>query len=87
LFESIPNDREIFAVATKVSTGDEKRALFWEASWIDGLRPKDVAPLVSDISKKRKMLVRIALEDDLWISQINIHNGLSMEHIVQFMKL
>jgi hypothetical protein len=28
-----------------VTTGDGKKALFWEALWLNGMRPKDIAPL------------------------------------------
>jgi hypothetical protein len=39
-----PQDVDLFAAATKVTIGNGNKALFWEASWINGTRPKDIAP-------------------------------------------
>jgi hypothetical protein len=58
-------------VATKVKVGDGRRALFWESSWLEGKRPKDIAPLIYDISKKKNCLVSKAMSNDFWVSQIN----------------
>jgi hypothetical protein len=38
-------DHDLSAAATMVTTGDRKKALFWEALWLNGMRPKDIAPL------------------------------------------
>jgi hypothetical protein len=35
----------------------ERKALFWEAAWLDGLQPKDVAPLTFEISKRKNIMV------------------------------
>jgi hypothetical protein len=51
------------------------------------MRPKDIAPLIFDLSKRKKCTVAKALEDNFWVSQINKQDGLSLEHIVQFAKL
>jgi hypothetical protein len=81
------HDRDLFVVATKVTIGNWKRALFWESSWLDGMRQKDIAPFIFDISKKRKCLVSKAMENEFWISQIYTYGGLTVEHIAQFTKL
>jgi hypothetical protein len=39
-------DRDLFAATTKVTIGNRERALFWESSWLDGGRPKDIAALI-----------------------------------------
>jgi hypothetical protein len=82
-----PHDHDLFAAATKVTIGDGNKALFWEAAWIDGMRPKDFAPLLFARSKKKKCTVHKALGNDFWVSQINTHDGLSFDHIAQFYKL
>jgi hypothetical protein len=82
-----PQDIDLFVAATKVIIGNGKKALFWEASWINGMRPKDIAPLIFDLSKCKKCTIAKALEDNFWVSQINNQDGLSLEHIVQFSKL
>jgi hypothetical protein len=51
------------------------------------LQPKDVAPLTSELSKRKNIMVHKDLEEDFWVSQLNIQEGLSVEHIHQFYKL
>jgi hypothetical protein len=80
------HDKELFGKATIVTIGNGEKASFWDASWLQGLAPKDIAPLIFDLSKKRKCSVKKALENDFWVSQINMQTGLSVEHIVQFSK-
>jgi hypothetical protein len=80
-------DKDLFAAATTVNVGDGKRASFWEDSWLEGVRPRDVAPLIFGLSKKRKCTVSKALENDFWVSQINIQDGLHVDHIAQFNRL
>lgn len=43
-------DMDLFHVLTKVTIGDGTKVSFWESAWLDGLRPKHVAPLIYDIS-------------------------------------
>jgi hypothetical protein len=81
------SDKDLFATATKFTIGNGKRALLWEASWINGSIPKDIAPLIFDLSKTKRCAVAKTLEEDLWISQINYQNGLSIDHLIQFTKL
>jgi hypothetical protein len=73
--------------ATKVTIGNGRKALFWEASRIDGQRPKDIAPLIFQIPKRKKCTVQKALEGEFWVSQINTEAGLSLEHIIEYNKL
>jgi hypothetical protein len=81
------HDKELFAAATRVTIGNGERALFWDSSWLDGIRPKDIAPLIYDISKKKRCTVRKALQNNFWVSQVNLQFGLTLEHITQFAKL
>ena len=80
-------DHDIFAAATNVTVGDGEKALFWESSWLNGRRPKDFAPLVFDIAKKRNCTVRKALTNDFWAAHVDTQGGLSLEHISQFVRL
>ena len=66
------NDRNIFVAATKVQVGDGTRAKFWESPWLDGIRPKDIASKIYDLSKKKNCSVRLALHDNFWTSQVDI---------------
>jgi hypothetical protein len=73
--------------ATKVTIEDGKKALFWKASWLGGARPKDIAPLIFEISKRKKCTIHKALENNFWVNQVNTEGGLTLEDIVQFAKL
>lgn len=80
-------DNDLFAAATKVTIGDGKKASFWEDPWLNGRRPKDIAPLIYKGSKRRKCTVNKALDNDSWTSNINTQDGLSLDHIIQFTNL
>jgi len=80
------HDKELFAAATRMTIGNGKKGSFWESSWLDGLRPKDVAPQIFELSKKKNVKVDKALENDFWITQINMQDGFSVQHIFQFYK-
>ena len=62
------NDKNIFAAATKVLFGNGIRASFWESAWLDGMRPKDIAPKIFDLSKRRGCSVQKALDNNFWVS-------------------
>jgi hypothetical protein len=44
-------DKELFAVATKVTIGNGKKTIFLESTWVHGASLKDIAPLIFDLSK------------------------------------
>ena len=81
------NDANIFAASTKVEVGSGDKASFWHSSWLDGRRPKDWAPLIFGLSKTKVFSVHKGLENDFWVSQINTQDGLTVEHISQFVNL
>jgi hypothetical protein len=79
-----PNDHDLFAAAITVTIGNGKKAKFWESSWLNGMHPKDIAPKIFELAKRRNCTVKRALENEWWVSNINLQNGLTVEHIVQF---
>ena len=54
------------------------------SSWLNGLRPKDIAPKIFEISKKKACLVCKALDNNFWVRQIDISQGLTLAHIQEF---
>jgi hypothetical protein len=64
-----------------------EKARFLEDSWLNGRRPKDIAPLIFKFSKKKKSTVSKAIDGSSWIAQVNANDSLSLEHIVQFYTL
>jgi hypothetical protein len=48
---------------------------------------KDIAPKLFEITKKIRCLVKVAMYNSLWVSQINMQQGHNVEHIIRFSKL
>ena len=70
-----------------MTIGDGNKAIFWESSWLEGLRPKDIAPKIFEISRKKGGTVAQALRDHHWIAQIDTQSALTLEHLQQFSAL
>lgn len=60
----------MFAASTVVTVSDGKTADFWTSSWVEGRTPKSIAPSLFHKSKRKKISVLKALQDNLWISHI-----------------
>jgi hypothetical protein len=80
-------DMEIFYAATKITLGNGQKTPFWHAPWLGGKKPKDVAPQIFKICKRKKWTVANALKDDEWINKLSNEATLSIEHITQFVQL
>lgn len=81
------HDRDIFAASTKVVIGDGTRATFWESTWLDGLRPKDIAPKIFELSNRKNCSVQKALLNNFWVSQVKTSQGITVEHLQEFVNL
>jgi hypothetical protein len=57
-------DKLLFAACTTITLGDEKRASFWDFGWIQGHRPKHIAPGLFELSTKKKRIVHGSLLSD-----------------------
>ena len=80
-------DYDLFYACTAITIGNGHKAPFWDSPWLDGRRPRDVAPLIYLISKRKKWCVQKAMQDDAWINQINTSDGVTLAHIQQFVAL
>jgi hypothetical protein len=63
-------DRDLFAASTVVTIGDGKTARFWTSSWVEGMTPKNLAPTLFLKSRRKKLSVHKALQDNRWIAHI-----------------
>lgn len=81
------NDMDLFYSATTVTIGDGKKASFWFAPWLQGQKPKDMAPDIFFPSKRKKACVAHALANNDWIRCVDMQRGLSVVHIQQFVDL
>jgi hypothetical protein len=52
-----------------------------------GKNPKDIAPQIFKIFKRKKWTVANALKEDEWIKKLSNEATLSIEHITQFVQL
>lgn len=55
------NDRDVFVAATIIHIRDGCMAKFWESSRIEGMRLKDIAPKIFDLSENKSCYVQKAL--------------------------
>jgi hypothetical protein len=67
----------LFYVATTVKVGNGKKTPFWKTRWLNGAKPRDMAPPV--IPKRKKWNVNQALNAN--ISKINMEADFKMDHI------
>jgi hypothetical protein len=62
-------DMEFFYAATRISIGDGRIASFWHTPWLEGMKPKDIAPPIFAISKRKNFTVNKGMYQDFWISK------------------
>lgn len=80
-------DMELFYACSRITIGNEAKAPFWDTPWLDGKRPRDIAPLVFEASKRKKWTVRQALSHSAWIKQIKLTTDFSMDHLLEYLQL
>ena len=77
-------DRLVFAACTTIRIGNGRKASFWKSSWVQGRRPKDIAPLLYVKSKKKNRVVADALHDNNWIRDLDHRTEFTVQHFIQF---
>jgi hypothetical protein len=77
----------LFYNATTISISNGKIAPFWDSPWLEGDKPKDIAPLIFEISKKKKSTVAQALHCNSWIKSIKMDANLTVHHIHDYLRL
>ena len=75
----VQNYKDICASATKVVVGDGRQASFWDSSWLDGMRPKDIAPKIFELSTRKNCSVKKALHNNFWVSKVDIGGNLTCQ--------
>jgi hypothetical protein len=78
---------DIFYAATNITLGNGRKTPFWHAPWVNGRKPKDIAPRIFDICKRKKWMVNQALRNDEWISKLSGSATISIEHLTEFVQL
>jgi hypothetical protein len=80
------SDRDLFNAATRVTIGNGAKASFWSSSWLHGAPPKDLAPLIFKVSRRKNRTVQDALTDYNWISDIAVE-AFTVDHLDQYVRL
>ena len=80
-------DRQLFNASTTITIGDGSKAHFWQSTWLEGQAPKDLAPNLFASSKKKRLSVRVAIQDNSWVRNIRIPLLTSQQHFVEFVNL
>lgn len=72
------DDRLLFAACTTISVGNGQRTRFWSDAWVQGRRPKDIAPRLFARTTNKNKSVAEALNNNRWISDLNYRFGFSI---------
>jgi len=59
-------DRQLFRASTIVTVGNGKTAKFWEASWLQGKAPRDIAPRLYKLAWRKHLTVKEQIENQSW---------------------
>lgn len=80
-------DHLLFAASIATSIGDGAKTSFWHAAWVQGQRPKDFAPAIFDISRKKNRTLKEAFAENTWIKDISLHAPFTVVCLQQFVQL
>jgi hypothetical protein len=65
-----PTNRSLLFASTYVIIGDGKATPFWEAKWLHGAAPKDIAPELFEATWFKKRSVHCELKNNNWIRRL-----------------
>jgi len=65
-----PSDRLLFNASTIVTIGNGAKAQFWHNSWLDGEAPRNLAPHLFQLVKRKNRSVQQELQNNKWIRSL-----------------
>jgi hypothetical protein len=65
-----PVDRALFFSSTQVIIGNGRNTPSWEAKWINGVAPRDIAPSLFKSTRFKIRTVQKELQNDNWIKSL-----------------
>jgi hypothetical protein len=82
-----PTDRIPFFNSTYIQVGNGRNTPFWEAKWIQGAAPKDLAPGLFKSARFKKWSVYSELKNSNWIRNLEVIDspGLLDEYVNLFL--
>jgi len=73
---------------TTMTIGKGKKIGLWNCAWVQGRSPRDIAPSIFKISRRKDIMLDEALTNNTWISDIVLqHPSFSANHFVEFIQL
>jgi hypothetical protein len=78
---------DIFYAATYIKIGNGSKTSFLVARWVQRRYPKETAPLIFAISKRKFCKVNQAMEDNVWVGKVVLGENFSLEHWTQYVEL
>jgi hypothetical protein len=65
-----PIDRHLFFTSTWIQIGNGKSTPVWEARWLRGSAPRDLAPHMYDIARYKGRSVATEMNNNNWIRNL-----------------
>ena len=78
-------DRQLFRASTVVTVGNGNMAEFWEASWLQGRAPRDIAPNLYKLAWRKHLKVKDQLINQSWTR--GLWKMSSVEEMTEFVGL
>ena len=80
-------DMDFFYASTTIIVGNGAKTPFWDSPWLLGRKPKDIAPLIFQASKRKRSTLRQALRGNAWMTHIKHDTIVSVAHIRELFSL
>jgi len=74
-------DKLLFAASTEIQIGDGTKISFWHSAWTAGHHPKDIAPDIYNMSRKKNRNLHDAVSDNWWIRDIMLRPNFNIHHL------
>lgn len=60
----------LFCAATKIVVGGGFMTCFWSDRWLEGRAPRDIAPSLFTVARRKRHSVHVALQENCWIRSL-----------------
>ena len=79
-------DRLLFNASTIVTIGDGKKTKFWHHNWVDGEAPRNLAPHLFELARRKNISVQQELHNHSWIRALR-GTITTATHVEEFISL
>jgi len=81
-----PADRLLFNASTIITIGNRVKAQFWHRNWRDGEAPRNLAPHLFELVRRKNRLVQQELQNNKWIRSLQ-GKITTATHVEEFVSL